>query len=91
MTALEACREANVVLGVACTAMLCYRAPQALQSVWSPRLFVVLALFVPTVALASGVNVAISHPASPLTPLFTLLFVAVLWVCTFWPSRPPSR
>lgn len=84
---LEVCRWMNGGLAFFVTMGLAYRTPQALQGVASKRLYLVLAAFPMLAGFASAQAVVLHAPLGPMTPVFTVAYMALAWVLLRWPPQ----
>lgn len=70
-------RELNIVFGVICLGLLCWRTPTILLKLTSKRLYFALAAFPILVCFGSVNAVATHRPPTHLTICFSLAYVAL--------------
>lgn len=84
---IDTLRQLNVFLGASSFFLLCYRTPAIVQRLASKRLFFALAAFPVLVCFGSVQALAQHAPHGPVTPCFTVAYLALN---TFLTCLPPQ-
>lgn len=84
-------RAFNTVLAVVAFFMIMYRLPEAIERVFSQKLFFGLVAYVPLAALGSVQGYLLHSPVGPVTLAVTVVDLYLIWVCWQWPKEVMAK